>query len=340
VPELSTLVAALLLALVPSAIYLFVLNAIDRYEKEPWTFLLSSVGLGAVAAPLITLAFLVLTGRPATLPPAFAPGLRADPFLGIIEELAKGVLLFGLVHGIRDEFDDILDGVVYGAALGAGFGAAESFTYALGGTSLLPGETIAALVVAGLNHAFYTAVFGAILGGSQELDRVRRGAVLVLGLATVALLHAFHDTFPQVLSRVAGQPDAAAGLLSRLAANAINWLGLATLAVTVVLAWRREARILRAELGDEVAAGVVSEADFATITSFGGRLGRQAALLRTEGLAAVLRLRRRYAAEGELAFHKRRLGLRTNHPPSAARGDELRALVARLQTAGDEKDRP
>lgn len=331
-PELSTLATAVALGLVPSALYLFVLNAIDRYEKEPWTFLLASVGLGAIAAPLITLAFLALTGQPAALPPAFAPGLRPDPILAIVEEIATGVLLYALIHTIRDEFDDVLDGVVYGAAIGAGFGAAESFTYALGGTDLLAGGTIAALVIAGLNHAFYSAVFGAIVGASQHLVRPRRVIVLVLGLATAALLHAFHDTFPQVLSRVVGQPDAATGVLSRLAADAINWLGIVTLGVIVVVAWRRQATILRTELRDEVAAGVVSEADFATITSFSGRLGRQVGLLRTGGLGPVLRLRRRYAAEGELAFHKRRLALRTRRPPAAARGDELRAQIARLHT--------
>jgi RsiW-degrading membrane proteinase PrsW (M82 family) len=338
-PELSTLVAALVLALVPAAVYLFILNAVDRYEKEPWTFLLSSVGLGAIAAPIITLALLVLAGRPAVLPPAFAPGLRVDPLLGIVEELVKGVLLYALVHSIRDEFDDVLDGIVYGAALGAGFGAAETFTYAMGGTSLLGGGTIAALVIASLNQAFYTAVFGAIIGAWQGLAGVRHVVVQALALATAAFLHAFHDTFPMILSRVVGQPDAALGLLSRLAANAINWLGIVTLAVTVVLAWRRQARILRAELHDEVEAGVVSEADFATITSLRGRLGRQAVLLRTGGLGPVLRLRRLYAAEGELAFHKWRRTVRTNRPPAATGIDELRARILELQAAGAEEKR-
>ena len=75
---------------------------------------------------------------------------------------------------MRDEFDDVLDGVIYGAALGAGFGAAESFLYVLGGTSALEPATIAQLVIAGLNHAFYMAVFGAILGWAQDLPTGQR----------------------------------------------------------------------------------------------------------------------------------------------------------------------
>jgi RsiW-degrading membrane proteinase PrsW (M82 family) len=83
-PEPSTIVAALLIAVVPSVLYLLVLNAIDRYEKEPWTILLACLGLGALAAPILVMLVLVLLGRPAALPPAFAPGLRPDP-CGIVE---------------------------------------------------------------------------------------------------------------------------------------------------------------------------------------------------------------------------------------------------------------
>ena len=187
----------------------------------------------------------MLAGRDATLPPAFAPGLSPDAFTAVVETVTLGILLIVLVRFVRDEFDDVLDGVIYGAAIGAGFGAAESFLYALGGTEMLSGSTVASLVVAGLNHAFYMAVFGAILGWAQPLPTAQRWIVTVLGLATAAWLHAFHDTLPLILSRVAGQPDAAVGALSRLLADLVNWLGLLTLAVVVVIAWRREARILR-----------------------------------------------------------------------------------------------
>ncbi len=329
-PDLTTILAAVLLAVVPSLVYLAILNAIDRYEKEPWTILLACLGIGALVAPALSLAILVLAGRSAVLPPAFAPGPQPDALVGIVESLVLGVLLIALVHSVRDEFDDVLDGVIYGAALGAGFGAAESFLYVLGGTSTLEPATIAQLVVAGLNHAFYMAVFGAILGWAQDLPTGQRNVAIVLGLGTATWLNAFHDTLPVILSRVLAQPDAAVGTLARLVAELVNWLGIFTLAVIVVLAWRREARILHVELREEVADGLVPEADYATIASFGGRLGRQWRLLRTEGMGAATRLRRRYAIEGELAFHKWRMTRRRRTPPSAGRGDELRAEIRRL----------
>jgi len=329
-PDAATTLAAVLIAVVPSLVYLAILNAIDRYEKEPWTILLACLGLGAVVAPAITIAILVATGRPAGLPPAFAPGPSADAFTPAVETVVQGVLLLGLIHTVRDEFDDVLDGVIYGAALGAGFGAAESFLYVMGGTAMLTPSTVGLLVIAGLNHAFYMAVFGAILGWAQHLPVGRRRIATVLGLATAAWLQAFHDTLPQILSRVLGQTGPAAGAALRLLADLVNWLGILTLGVIVVLAWRRESRILLVELRDEVEAGVVSEADYATITSASGRLRSEWRLLRIQGMGGAMRLRRRYGIEGELAFHKWRMTVRNRRRPPAERGDALRAEIRRL----------
>lgn len=338
-PDPTTILAALLLALVPSLLYLFVLNLIDRYEKEPWRILIACLGMGALVAPAASVAVLIVLGRPAGLPPAFAPGRSPDALIGVVESIAVGIVLVAIVRSVRDEFDDVLDGVIYGAAIGAGFGAAESFLYALGGVSQLSTITVAQLLIAGLNHAFYGAVIGAVLGWARDLPRWQTGVASVLGIATAAWLQAFHDTLPLIMAHVLGKPDAAAGTASKVLADAVNWLGILAVVVIVALSWRREARILRVELHDEVDHGVVSAADYATVTSFGGRLRRQLALLRQGGLPAVVRLRRRYAAEGELAFHKWQLRRRARHKPDPARGDRLRDLIRSLSDTSPEATR-
>jgi hypothetical protein len=214
--------------------------------------------------------------------------------------------------------------------VGAGFGAAESFLWALGDTHAIGASAVAGLVIAGLNHAFYGAVIGAVIGWTQLLPGPRRWTVVALGVLTAAWLHAFHDTLPVILARILDRPDAAAGTVTRMLAEAVNWLGILGLGVIVVLAWRREARVLREELHDEVEAGVVSREDYATITSFGARLRRQRALLRSGGLGRVRRLRRRYAAEGELAFHKWQVTVRRDRRDDPARGDRLRDQIRAL----------
>ena len=329
-PVPSTILAAVLVAVVPSLVYLFVLNLIDRYEKEPWSILLACIGAGALVAPAVSVVALVLLGRAASLPPAFAPGPRADALVGVVEEIAVGGVLLVITRTVRGEFDDVLDGVIYGSAVGAGFGAAESFLWALGDTNTLGASAIAHLVIAGLNHAFYGAIIGAVLGWAQWMPQRRRLVAVALGILTAAWLHAFHDTLPVILARLLDQPDAAAGTATRLLAEAVNWLGIVVLVAIVVFAWRREARILRAELHDEVADGVVSALDYATITSFGARLRRQGVLLRREGLGPVRRLRSRYAAEGELAFHKWKTTVRKDGATDPVKGEALRTLIRSL----------
>jgi RsiW-degrading membrane proteinase PrsW (M82 family) len=333
-PDPLTILAALLLALVPSLVYLFVLNAIDRYEKEPWTILLACLVAGAIVAPALSMAALVLLGRPAALPPAFAPGRSPDALTAVVEAIAVGLVLVVITRSVRQEFDDVLDGIIYGAAVGAGFGAAETFLYALGGTSNLSTITVIQLLIAGLNHAFYGAAIGAVLGWARDLVSWQRWTATVLGVATGAWLQAFHDTLPLILANVMGKPEAAAGTAVKLLADAVNWLGILAILFIVVFAWRREARILRVELHEEVEAGLVSQTDYATVTSFRGRLGRQGGLLRSGGLSAVMRLRRRYAAEGELAFHKWHLHHRSAaNRPDPSRGDRLRDLIRSLDDA-------
>ena len=286
-PDATTILAAVLLAVVPSLVYLAILNAIDRYEKEPWTILLACLGVGALVAPALSLAILVLAGRSAVLPPAFAPGPQPDALVGIVESLVLGVLLIVLVHSVRDEFDDVLDGVIYGAALGAGFGATESFLYVLGGTSTLEPATDRP---ARHRRPEPRLLHGGLRShpglGAGPADRpAQRGHRPRPGDRDVAQRLPRHPAGDPVARAVAARRRL--GMLARLVAELINWLGIFTLVVIVVLAWRREARILHAELRDEVADGLVPEADYATITSFRGRLGRQWRLLRTQGMGSV-----------------------------------------------------
>jgi len=302
-PDVGTLAAALALAILPSAAYLAILNLIDRYEREPWTLVLAGVGLGAVAAPLASIAVLAVLGRGVGLPLAFASSRGADPVVPIVEQVVAGLLLLGLVRIARDELDDALDGLVYGAAIGAGFGAAQSFLFVAGGTGLLGPGTIAAVLAAGLNQAFYGAVFGTIVGAAHEVHAPsRRWTIVGLGLATAALLSALHDSLPFILARVLDRPAEATGLATRALAFLVNVLGLITLAVAVVGFWRREALVLRVHLAGEIRSGLVSDDDVETLISFRRRARRQLGALRGRGPAGALRVARLYATAAELGF--------------------------------------
>lgn len=340
-PDLAALPAAVLLAGIPSLLYLAILNAIDRYEKEPWTILLAGLAGGAILAPILSIGLLAVLGRPAMLTPSLAPGAGGgDPLVGVVQELVKGAILILLIRSIRSEFDDVLDGIVYGAALGAGFGATETFVFTAGGTAGLDGATVATILISGLNHAFYGAVVGAVLGWARRLPTDGLAAVAaVYGVLTAGLLHALHDALPAILARSLDTPDAAAGLATRLLAELVNILGVITLAGAIWFAWRREARVLRRELHEEIATGIVTEDDYDTLPSARRRAARQWALLRTAGIGRTRILRRLYATEGELAFHKQRLATRRHHRPDPARTDTLRDEIVRLRSTADKGER-
>ena len=231
-------VLAIVLAIAMVAVYLAILNAIDRYEKEPWTILLACVGLGAIVAPLIVVVILVLM-RPRRDPAArrSRPGRRPTPSSGSSRRVTLGVLLIVLVHRVRDEFDDVLDGVIYGAAIGAGFGATESFLYALGGTGPADDRIDRAARDRGPQPRL---LHGGLRGdprlGPDGLPRAQRwidhrARPRHRGLAPRLPRHAAGD--PVAGPRPAGRRGrrACAGLVART----INWLGILTLAVVVVL---------------------------------------------------------------------------------------------------------
>lgn len=333
--DAGLLLPALALAILPSLMYLAVLNAVDRYEKEPWTVLLACVGFGALVAPVVSVGVLAALGRPATLAPQFALGPGSgDALVGVVEETVKAACLFALVRFVRDEFDDVLDGVIYGAAIGAGFAGAESFVYAVGGTGTLDAASIGALLVAGLDHAFYGMIFGAVAGyaaGRHDGSSWRSRLLLVYGVATAALAHALHDTLPAILARLVDQPDAATGFATRVIAQAVNILGLVTLVIVIWAAWRREGRIVQERLAEEVDGGVLSEGDYRAIHSMGARLARQRRAFGAHGLSGLRAVRRLYATAGELAFVKERQAVRQRVRPSDDRIAELRAELLRLR---------
>lgn len=333
--DVGVLGPALALAIVPSLLYLVVLNAVDRYEKEPWTVLIACVAFGAIIAPVLSVAILGVLGRPMTLAPQFALGPGSgDALVGVVEEAVKAGCLLAMVRLVRDEFDDVLDGVIYGAAIGAGFAGAETFVYAAGGTGTLDTGTLGALLVAGLDHAFYGMIFGAVAGyaaGRHDASSARSMVLLAYGVATAALAHALHDTLPAILARLVDQPDAATGLATRLVAQAVNVLGLVTLVVVIWAAWRREGRVVHVRLADEVESGVISADDYSAIHSVRARFARQRAAFRTHGLTGLRATRRLYATAGELAFAKERQVMRRRVIPSDDRLASLRAELVRLR---------
>jgi RsiW-degrading membrane proteinase PrsW (M82 family) len=203
VPVLGILAAAL-----PVPIVVLCLRWLDRYEPEPWRYLLFAFLWGALVATLSALVLQIIAGT--VVPEGLSAVLVAPP----TEEFGKALPVLLLLLFRRREFGGVVDGIVYAGMVGIGFAFTENIlyfsqAYADGqedGVGLL---TLAVLfVVRGLMSPFAHPLFTAFIGiglGLAAMYRhpaVRFGAPLigyVLAVATHALWNAIASVpAPQV----------------------------------------------------------------------------------------------------------------------------------------------
>jgi RsiW-degrading membrane proteinase PrsW (M82 family) len=299
VPHPLVLAIAAPLPILPAAFYTLLVIGVDRYEREPLGALAATFLWGAlVAAALawfINTLFAKLAG--AALGPAAGEVLAAAFSAPVVEETAKGLVLLLLFWLYRREFDDLLDGIVYGSLCGIGFAMTENVLYfsrsllesGVGGLAL---DFVLRDLLGGLSgHPAYTAMTGIGLGLARES---RSSAVQLLapvaGWTLAVAQHAFWN-----------------GVIANLPLLVILVYPLPVLmafGVTIFLLLRREGRIIRTYLRDEVASGVVTMEEYARLGSLGGRLKAEWTALSQRGLAAWRAMVQLHDAATELAFRK------------------------------------
>lgn len=300
--EPGTFLTAFVWGVLPAVVLLAIVYWLDRYEKEPLKLLGVALVFGAILAPLAAVLLEdALDIRSSAFVSTAIPFGQLTAATPILEEVIRGLAILAVFLLVRFEVDDLLDGVVYGAVVGIGFGMAADFWAILQAPNL--GQSITpqlpGIMVAGFNHVFYGAVIGLILATARRGTIGRILGAAVVGIAVAAGLHLVHDYLPRWLSSGDAEPGSAAGVIS----NIPNFFGLVALAVLVVWLLGREKVLVGRELQEEVAAGVVTPDEYATVTNSFRRFGT---LSRSLGKGGEWRLRRRlYALEVELAFRKR-----------------------------------
>ncbi len=242
--------ASLLGAILPTLFLVWLIWWADRYEREPVRMLAAAFLWGALPAILLALITELILTLP--LPQTALWGQFASMALvaPVVEESVKGLALLGLLWFMRPEIDGVLDGIVYGALVGAGFAMTENVFYFLGADG---GGELSALIflragVFGLNHIFYTAVFGASVGAAARMDhRGAQALTLTLGMAGAIGLHMLHNA-ATVLSQVS--------LVFILLSTLLLWSGLVVFLLLVILLLARERRIIREYLAREDAPAI------------------------------------------------------------------------------------
>ena len=266
---------ALVAAVVPTIVYVLVLWWFDRYEKEPRRLLWTVFLWGAVPAVILSVIGESVLGEPlATLGEQGAELVSSSLLAPLIEELTKGLAVLLLFLVFHREFDDVLDGIIYGATVGFGFAMTENVFYFMsslqqGGLDSLSGLVLMRGVVFGLNHALFTATFGAALGYA----RIHQGGFLrwlapPAGLLGAMLLHGIHNLFASLADTLCF------GLLISIASD---WGGVLVILAVILLAARKEKQWIATYLRPEVDSGLITQQDYDMIGSY---RRRQAALWR------------------------------------------------------------
>jgi RsiW-degrading membrane proteinase PrsW (M82 family) len=191
----ASFVVGLSLAVLPVAVWLPLVLALDRLEPEPPNALIFAFLWGAGVAALFasilnTLGLSLLTETELT---GEEEGWYIVATFGapVVEELLKGAVLFGMLWWRRQELNGPTDGVIYAAMVGLGFAATENIQYFIDAVEVdqLGYVFVLRAIVSPLLHPLCTAMTGigvavAALAGPGKL---RRRAPLYGLLGAIAL---------------------------------------------------------------------------------------------------------------------------------------------------------
>lgn len=312
----STLVAALVIPVVPALGINLLVNFIDRFEREPWFLRLAAFLWGAIIA--IPFALLIERKIDGALQGLFGStgndvirsvlqGLNA----GVTEETIKGLGLLLLFVILRDEFDNVTDGIVYGALIGAGFAMVENFRYFAQDFNTFSTFLIVYRIILGwLGHSTFTVCFGAALGYVRHTKvRWRQIVIPLVGYVCAVGLHSFFDFVDfQASAALNADPHNSNvtlfSLLALIGDYIPPFLAQMFLLYILIKSLAHEAAVIREFLAIEVSRGVVKVDEYALLQNSFLRTRVEREMLWKSGWRQWLRVKALYQTEIGLAFRK------------------------------------
>lgn len=342
IPDPQALLICIIAAALPAIFYVWLVLKLDPFEAEPRHLIIAAFGWGAVGAVFFSLIFTVIFEVSIGTTGSFEADYFISTAIGapLIEESCKGLALLAILWFWRHELDNMLDGIVYGAVVGIGFAMTENIlyfgaAYLEGGFRDLGELFLARAVVFGFGHAIYSATLGGAIGWSRE--QYARGPwrfiIPVLGWALAVVQHMLWNGGVLLTNGLLGTD---ASLLQIVLIDAAIFIVPAALVLVTIarIAHRRELRIMRGELANEVDRQAITPAEYNIL--FRDDLRRQALNEAAARGGRDLReiQQRFFDLAAELAFREYHIRQGEDLKPGQFEPeDSYRAELARLRAA-------
>ncbi len=185
--------ASALAAIIPMMFYLLVIWWVDRYDREPFWFVLKNYLWGALGAVIFAIVWSSLISAFVSIfvkNPAYLGNIETIVVAPFVEEITKGAFLFITIR--NKKFDNITDGIVYGGAIGLGFGMTENFLYFVTyGTTIADWILIVIIrtLFSAVMHCVSTATFGAFLAYARFKKTSLKIFYTISGLLIAMFIH-------------------------------------------------------------------------------------------------------------------------------------------------------
>lgn len=189
-----------LAAFIPICVYILFIWWLDRYEREPFRFIIITFILGAIISFGLSFAGNTLISAVSRifLTPSGTQYLTASLIAPFVEEANKGLIII-VFAWLSREFDNVTDGLIYGAVVGLGFAFAENILYfnrvfeSSGHFAWIQNMYIRGFFLCGV-HASSTAIFGAAIGYARFAKWTEKFILTLMGWGLAIMVHSFWNS--------------------------------------------------------------------------------------------------------------------------------------------------